>query len=211
MKGRRILQFVLVAFLLVPLSGSAQGLMLKVAGDDRYPLPTSFSWLEDKGGQMSSGDITAPASQAAFKPLAQGGPGANFGLTSSAIWLRSNLQVQASGPADWLVEIAYPPLDHVDVYSQDAAGTWVRNSGGDVLHYASRAIAHRNHVMPVRLRPGLNTLYLRIESQGTVSAPVTLWRPTCSRASTTRSCCSISSATCCQTRSNILRRVVRCA
>ena len=96
-KGRRILQFVLVAFLLVPLSGSAQGLMLKVAGDDRYPLPTSFSWLEDKGGQMSIGDITAPASQAAFKPLTQGGPGRQLRPHE----LCHLAQIQPAGPGQW--------------------------------------------------------------------------------------------------------------
>jgi hypothetical protein len=38
-------------------------------------------------------------------------------------------------------------------------------------------IAHRNHVIPIDLPPGqVTTLYMRKRSQGTVSAPTTLWQ-----------------------------------
>jgi hypothetical protein len=46
------------------------------------------------------------------------------------------------------------------------------------LPFAERAVQHRNHVMPVRLKAGaVNVVYLRVASGGTVSAPVKLWRP----------------------------------
>ncbi|RYX93736.1 MAG: PAS domain S-box protein [Comamonadaceae bacterium] len=171
----RLLTF--AACVAAPLGATAQDLTLKVAGEGSYVLSRHLSWLEDKSRQLGIEDIRAAAAQARFNPVAQGGPGANFGLTTSAIWLKAGLDVDAAGAAGWLVEIAYPPLDRVDVYSQDAAGHWVRQAGGDALPFASRAIPHRNHVMAVLLKPGANTLYLRIESQGTVSAPVKLWRP----------------------------------
>ena len=78
-----------------------------------------------------------------------------------------------------MLELAYPPLDRLELYTssgKDAA--FERQLGGDLRPFASRAVPHRNHVLPVRLTPGGETvLYLRLKSEGTVVAPVTLWRP----------------------------------
>jgi hypothetical protein len=77
-----------------------------------------------------------------------------------------------------MLELAYPPLDRLELYSPDGKGGFSRQVGGDLLPFAERAVVHRNHVMPVRLKPGAaNTLYLRVASGGTVSAPVKLWQP----------------------------------
>ena len=81
----------------------------------------------------------------------------------------------SDAPRDWLLEIAYPPLDHLVLFTPGHDG-YVRQEAGDHLPFASRAIKHRNHVLPVRLAPGSSTLYLRIQSEGAVTAPVTLWQ-----------------------------------
>jgi PAS domain S-box-containing protein len=187
----RVLMAVVLAWLCLP--ALAQDATIVVGGADRYVLSRHAAWLEDAEGKLGIGDVEQADAQSRFKPVAQSGPGANFGLTSSAIWLRIRLQVQVPAqlpaqaaaqapspgatPGEWLVEIAYPPLDRVDLFSRTPGGGWVQQSGGDSLPFASRAIAHRNHVMAVHLNPGANTLYLRLKSDGTVSAPATLWRP----------------------------------
>jgi PAS domain S-box-containing protein len=161
-------------------SAAAQGTPgeLAVGADDSYLLSPSFMFLEDKKGKLTLQEILRPEMQAAFRPVPQTGPGANFGLTTSAIWLRIKLRTSPGTAGDWLLEIAYPPLDNVQLYSPDAFVGMERQLAGDALPFASRAVAHRNHVLPVRLAPDAeNTLYLRLESQGTVSAPVRLWRP----------------------------------
>lgn len=149
-----------------------------IGGDDRYVLSQSFTYLEDAGGELTLADLLKPDAQARFQPVPQTGSATNFGLTSSAIWLRVNLQTERSTPADWMLELAYPPLDRLELYSPDGKGGFVWQVGGDLLPFADRAVVHRNHVMPVRLKPGaVNTLYLRVTSDGTVSAPVRLWQP----------------------------------
>ncbi len=110
--------------------------------------------------------------------MPQTGHGANFGFTSSAIWLRVQLKAAPSAAADWLLELAYPPLDRVDLFAPGAGSAYQQQTGGDLLPFATRAIPHRNHVLPVRLVPGAQSvIYLRLQSEGTVVAPVTLWRP----------------------------------
>ncbi len=149
-----------------------------VGDQDSLLLSPHFMVLEDAGRALTLQDILKPETQSRFRPVPPAGPGANFGLTRSAIWLRITLGTAPSTPADWLLEIAYPPLDQIELYSPDAASGFARQAAGDALPFASRAVAHRNHVLPVRLAPGAeNTLYLRLESQGTVSVPARLWRP----------------------------------
>ena len=167
-------------FLLALGSAGARGTPgeLAVGTDDSYLLAPGFMFLEDKEGKLTLDEILRPETQAAFRPVPSIGPGANFGLTRSAIWLRINLKTSLGTPEDWLLEVAYPPLDSVQLYSPDAAFGMERQLAGDGLPFASRAVAHRNHVLPVRLAPGSpNTLYLRVESQGTMSVPARLWRP----------------------------------
>jgi PAS domain S-box-containing protein len=151
---------------------------LAIDSEESYYLTPSFMWLEDKGAALTLDDVLKPLTQAAFQPVPQTGPGANFGFTSSAIWLRIVLRASPAAPRDWLLELAYPPLDRLELFSPDGAAGFERQLGGDLQPFAGRAVAHRNHVMPVRLVPGAdNVLYLRLKSEGTVAAPVTLWRP----------------------------------
>jgi PAS domain S-box-containing protein len=149
---------------------------LALGAQDRYDLSRSFAWLEDPGGRLSLHDVQAAAAR--FQPMPAGGPGANFGLTRSVIWMRIELRPPPDANPRWLVEVGYPPLDRVELYVPDGNGGYQWQVGGDLLPYAARALPHRNHVMPVDLPPAAtSTLYLRVNSEGTVSAPVRLWRP----------------------------------
>ncbi|TFZ07973.1 sensor histidine kinase [Ramlibacter humi] len=165
-----------VLLLLAAWQSRADTVML---GDEpSYPLSRSFSYLEDAGGMLQLEDVLRPDTQAKFKPLAPLGPGPNFGLTRSAFWLKVSLDVPAGVPRDWLLEVAYPPLDHINLFSPDQAFGFQQQVGGDNEPFAARELPHRNHVFPVRVYPGTSsTIYLRVQSEGTVSAPVRLWQP----------------------------------
>jgi len=145
--------------------------------EGNYLLSRSFSWLEDPAGTMTLDDVRRPDAQARLRPMAGSGPASNFGLTSSAIWLRVDLRVPDGVPHQWLLEVAYPPLDRVDLYVPNTSAGWDRETAGDTVDPRDR-IPHRNHVLRVNLPTGeLHTLYMRIASQGPVSAPTRLWQP----------------------------------
>nr|WP_240980311.1 7TM diverse intracellular signaling domain-containing protein [Ramlibacter agri] len=155
----------------------AQG-VLESGTADQHRLGPYVAYLEDPGGRLQLDDILQPAQQARFRPDQGNGPAANFGLTRAAIWLRIRIAAAPGSDPGWLLELAYPPLDHLQLYSPDGQGGWRRQVGGDLEPFASRPIAHRNHVLPVLLPAGAtSTLYLRLESEGTVAAPLRLWRP----------------------------------
>jgi PAS domain S-box-containing protein len=150
---------------------------VKVGSAGSYPLSREFSFLEDEEGTLSFEDVQRPEQQAHFAALPSDSPGPNFGITSAAIWLKVTLRTAAETPAAWLLEVAYAPLGKVDLYSPSAAG-YVHQTAGVSQPFATRLIPHRNHVLPVTLQPGtVATLYLRVQSEGSVTVPATLWQP----------------------------------
>lgn len=169
--------FPLVLALLISPLLHAQGGTLVIGQQGSYPLSRDFMVLEDRGGQLTLDQVLQPAQQARFRPVPKGGSATNFGLTSSAFWLRIGLQAQADTSASWLLEVAFPTLDQLDLHTSNPRGGFEHQRGGDLLPFASRAVPHRNHVLPVTLQPGAETtLYLRVQSQGTLSVPARLWQ-----------------------------------
>ncbi len=166
----------MLALLISPLLHAQDGALM-IGQQGSYTLSRAFMVLEDPGGQLSLDEVLQPAQQARFKTVAQSGSATNFGLTSSAFWLRITLQAQTDTPAPWLLEVAYPAIDQLDLYTANPRGGFEHQRGGDLLPFASRAVPHRNHVLPVTLQPGTGTtLYLRVQSQGTLSVPSHLWQ-----------------------------------
>jgi PAS domain S-box-containing protein len=155
----------------------AQGATLGLGAQDNYNLAPYVTYLEDAEGQLGLDAILQTAQQARFRPMRGSGPSANFGLTRSAIWLRVELQVPPGQDPNWLLELAYPPLDHLQLFSPTQQGGWQRQVGGDLQPFSSRLVPHRNHVLPVWLPAGQTTaLYLRLATEGTMAAPLRLWR-----------------------------------
>lgn len=150
-----------------------------MGNNDSYALSRSFTFLEDAGAALTLDDVLQPDNQARFRPVPPGIRSTNFGATHSAIWLRVQLTTEPQTPTRWMLEVANPPLDRLDLYVSNASGAYDHQSGGDSLPFAQRSVAHRNHVKPINLTPDAeSTLYLRVMSQGTLSVPATLWQPT---------------------------------
>ncbi|WP_423204363.1 7TM diverse intracellular signaling domain-containing protein [Pseudomonas kribbensis] len=145
------------------------------------PLGRSLQVFEDPSGQASIADVRAQAAAGQFKKHDKAT--LNAGYSRSAFWLKIDLHYRPSNPAaqrTWLLELAYPPLDHLDLYLPDAAGDYrlVRQTG-DALPFASREIRQNNYLFNLTFKPGQQqTVYLRLSSEGSIQAPVTLWSST---------------------------------
>jgi len=167
----------LALLLLAPHAARAQPGSLAIGQESSYSLSRAFTALEDPSGALTLEEVLQAAQQSRFAPVAQSGSATNFGLTPSAFWLRIDLQAAAGAPAQWLLEVSYPALDQLDLYVQAPGGGFVHSRGGDLQPFTNRVVPHRNHVLPLTLQGGKgNMLYLRVQSQGTLSAPVRLWQ-----------------------------------
>jgi signal transduction histidine kinase len=104
----------------------------------------------------------------------------NAGFSRSAFWLKVQLTYRPKNPvasSDWLLELAYPPMDHVDLYlaseSAQPSLTW---QTGDMLPFQSRQIRQNNYLFDLNLQPHeTKTAYVRVASHGSVQAPLNLW------------------------------------
>lgn len=146
----------------------------------QLPLGRSMDVFEDVRGTADISEISSPALAASFRRHER--DVLNAGYSRSVFWLRLDLdyQPQASGdPANWLLELAYPPLDKLELYLPDDKGGYrLAQRTGDTLPFASRPIRQNNYLFNLKLEPGKPLrVYLRLESQGSIQAPLTLWSP----------------------------------
>ena len=172
------MRYLLMLLLCLPLLASA------VEFDEftqSLPLGRTMQVYEDAGGQATIADVRAQAAAGQFKPHDKAT--LNAGYSRSAFWLKIDLQYRPTNPSaqqTWLLELAYPPLDHLDLYLADAGGDYqlVRQTG-DALPFATREIRQNNYLFGLNFAPEqAQTVYLRLQSQGSVQAPVTLWSST---------------------------------
>ncbi|QIE85488.1 hybrid sensor histidine kinase/response regulator [Pseudomonas nitroreducens] len=146
----------------------------------QLPLGRAMDVFEDVRGTADIAEISSPALAASFRPHER--DVLNAGYSRSVFWLRLDLdyQPQASrDPANWLLELAYPPLDKLDLYLPDGNGGFkLAQRTGDTLPFDSRPIRQNNYLFDLKLEPGKPLrAYLRLESQGSIQAPLTLWSP----------------------------------
>ena len=140
------------------------------------PLGRVMQVFEDIGGQATLADIRARDDL--FKPHNK--DTLNAGYSHSAFWLKVDLSYQPLNPQihrTWLLELAYPPMDNIDLYLADASGNYrLAERTGDALPFDTRQIKENNYLFELNFSPGQSqTVYLRVASQGSVQAPLTLW------------------------------------
>ncbi|WP_339471393.1 hybrid sensor histidine kinase/response regulator [Pseudomonas sp. EL_65y_Pfl1_R83] len=145
------------------------------------PLGRAMQVLEDPTDALTIADVSAPSAATQFKPYDK--DTLNAGYSRSVFWLKVNLHYLPTHPEvqrTWLLELAYPPLDHLDLYLPDNTGTYrLAGRTGDALPFSSREIRQNNYLFNVDFTPGqAKTVYLRLQSEGSIQAPLTLWSST---------------------------------
>lgn len=131
-------------------------------------------YLEDRSGQLTLAEVTAPERAADFRALP---PGAepNFGLSASVYWLRFELRAEPGAAADRLLEVAYPFLGSVVLHGPDGQTI----ASGAKLPFETRTTPHRHFIFPLRLAAGAPGVYhLRVATEGAYTIPLRIWQPT---------------------------------
>ena len=102
----------------------------------------------------------------------------NLGFSNHAYWLKISTINHYSFNSEWALEIAYPSLDHVEAYFYDANNHLdAAYFAGDQLDVDNKIINHPHIVFPLILPAGeAYTLYLRVQTQGAMQVPLTLWQ-----------------------------------
>lgn len=136
----------------------------------RINLPPYFQLLEDPNASLRIGDMEkARFSQPSGQDVI------NLSYSRSAWWLR--LDVDSVQTRTWYLEVGYPSLDSVELFTPDGKGGYGQQRSGDGLAFSQRPLPHHNLLFQTDLPQGKSTLYLRIASSGNLTLPIALWEP----------------------------------
>jgi signal transduction histidine kinase len=135
--------------------------------------PTKYaSVLIDATGHLSYGEILSPEYQNKFKPSSNWGEELNFGFSSSVYWIKVSLSGKELHASNWILEIPYFGLDHIDFYSSQGDVT----KTGNLMSVGTRSFFYRYYAFPIELGNSTKDYYLRIDSKQNISVPLELWK-----------------------------------
>ncbi len=142
------------------------------------PMGRFVEVLEDPTGRLTLADVQSLTRAGKFAQ--SGAEQINFGYSHSAWWLRFCLRGSPELPRELLLEIRFPSIDSIDVYSphREAGGALVYTAthGGDQAPWAEREIRHRSHVFRLAVPDTEDAFYLRVASDSVLTVPLYLWR-----------------------------------
>ncbi|MEX0449125.1 sensor histidine kinase [Spiribacter sp. 221] len=144
-----------------------------VTGGDAVNLNSHVEYLEDPGGRLTLEEVRSGRHAGRFRPH-DDGAALNFGLSDCVWWLRLELESLAPEATDYLLEVGYFGLVDVRFYPPD--GPELRTGYNEAVD--DRPLPHRHFLFPVTLRADtVQSYYLRVASNGSVTVPLTLWKP----------------------------------
>ncbi|MDB5871217.1 MAG: diguanylate cyclase [Ramlibacter sp.] len=126
------------------------------------------AWIDPAGDAIV--DNVATDRAIAWSPTRQG---AIYPLTTGkALWIRFTIP-PAPDAERWYLEIPYPSVDRVTLYTPDSTGQWAPQSAGDTLPVADWPVPHRHPLLPVVVSAEEPRKYLlRVENPHSFSAPL---------------------------------------
>jgi len=139
---------------------------------EKFSLDQYIGIIEDRDNKLSFEDVSTAIFSNKFVPVS----GTNFGFTQSAYWVRFTLENTLPKTSDWLLEIRFPFLDNIELYSMDKNGQYRLRRAGRSLPFSKREIKHRNFIFNLQAYPGSNTYYMRFKTESGMFFPMTIWR-----------------------------------
>lgn len=101
----------------------------------------------------------------------------SHGYNGAAWWLRFDVTRAADYRDRPLLEIAYPVLDHVELWLLADGQVQAHHVMGDKQAFSERPIAHRYFLVPLQLQPEKHyTVVMRVRSTSSIQVPLTLWQ-----------------------------------
>ncbi|GLQ30613.1 sensor domain-containing diguanylate cyclase [Litoribrevibacter albus] len=136
-------------------------------------LLSSLEW-QTRNRSSSLNDLSEESSSGVWHRVKHNPP--NFGYSHSVYWFHLPLLNAAHFSSDWVVEVAYPVLDFVDLYVVKKGDVQSFYKLGDKQPFSNRVFEHRNFRIPVTLSPLDEVdIFIRVKTSSAVQVPVRLW------------------------------------
>ncbi|EQA35777.1 7TM diverse intracellular signaling [Leptospira inadai serovar Lyme str. 10] len=135
---------------------------------DGMSLLPYISIFKDTSGRMTFSEVREASANGLFKTLEQN----SIGYTEAAIWIRLGVSNPVSSKRDWILEIDYPLLDYVDLYTSTSGNDPV-NMSGDMRGFSSRQMEYRNFAYSFQESPSSRReIYFRVVTKSSVLLPL---------------------------------------
>ena len=131
--------------------------------------------ISEVGGYLSIDDLLVNPAMPGWEAVSDV---INRGYDDTAVWYRLGLVNPTDQPLKRYLEIAYPLLDHVELYRVEEGLVTASFLTGDRVAHRQRPLNQRTFVFPLTLNPGRDqSVYLRIQTSGSHQVPMQLWAP----------------------------------
>ncbi|HET8705944.1 MAG TPA: 7TM diverse intracellular signaling domain-containing protein [Pseudomonadales bacterium] len=161
--------FILLFFILCH-GAAAAPLTLLQDNTSQISLGAKLEYLKDADGTLTLNEVQQSSQ---WHTSQQEIP--NFGFSSAAFWFRADLRAEQRA-LPFILEIAYPLLDQVDVYVVKNNAFAEHMRAGNAVPFFERPIAHRMLMFPIQFEAGQTySIYLRVVSSNAVQLPITIW------------------------------------
>lgn len=127
----------------------------------------------DTQGEMSISDIRLVPDSHWTKPAAET---PTYGFSRDVLWMKIKLQSNAIKDSELVLSVVYAALDQLDVFveSNNSFSNYYRT--GDTFPFSYRPIKNHQFVFPFTAYSDIeHTLYLRVQTQGALQVPVSIW------------------------------------
>ena len=173
-----ILKFIIIVSLMSFIPQKLWGQQLILLSDEQgnYPLGKQLEILEDKNGQLTLAEVTSTEISPKFVKSEDEIP--SFGFTNSVYWVRFQLQNTSHEVETWLLEMSYPSMDLIELYTFDEKGNKTHQKQGDLFPFSNRDVIYRNFIFQLSLKANTNkTVYMRFKSESSMILHLTVWAP----------------------------------
>ncbi|NTV13496.1 MAG: response regulator [Desulfobulbaceae bacterium] len=142
-------------------------------GINSYSVGPYLDFLEDPSRDLTFLQASSQDFAGEYRPSTSNKP--NFGFTSSVYWARLQLKGDMGSSDTWLLQIAYPLLDSIELFLPQPDGTYDAKKAGDLRPFKEREINNRYFIF--NLPPHLSSsgpIYLRVQTDSTMTFPLTI-------------------------------------
>ena len=149
---------------------------LELADKGRYPLAPYISYLILENQDFSIEELLSHGHDLHW--IQNKHNHINFGFSKAIYWLKIDVKNNNEFIQNWVLEINSPMLDHVDTFLVNDEGEVESYFyAGDQIEVKYKSIKHPHMLFEATLPSStLHTIYIRIESQGAIQVPLTLWQ-----------------------------------
>jgi len=102
----------------------------------------------------------------------------NLGFTDDNCWIQFDLLYTGKQKKKWLLEVAYPHLDYIELYMVHKTGNVEFRRAGDRLPFHQRETNYRTFTFHIQLQPDEKVrLYIKVDTESTMQVPIVIWDP----------------------------------